>query len=302
MKKKPTTQHLLTIAGGIGKNVLATAVVASMKAAEPEANITVATAYPFVWFNNPDVHAVYDLNNDHQLYTKAIKNKKWTIFKHDPYHTEDFLYRRGHLIDIWCKLIGVPVATHEPHLFLSDDEQQKAVALLPKDGKPIFLIQTSGGITAQKYPISWARDLPLNTAQKIVDTMNLRGYHSIHIRHASQPALQNATWIDATSRQIMALIPHSAKRLFIDSFPQHAAAAFKKPSVVAWIVNSPKMFGYPIHHNIETTAEPQFRHYPNSYLERFDITGAIEQFPFATTETFDSVTLLDAIDTLDSST
>ncbi len=297
MKKKTTTQHLLTIAGGIGKNVLATAVVASMRAAEPEANITIATAYPFVWDHNPDVHAVYDLNNCPTLYTEAIKGKKWTIFKHDPYHTEDFLYRRGHLIDIWCKLIGVPVTTHEPRLYLSADEEHKARTLLPKDNKPIFLIQTSGGIpTIQKYPISWARDLPLDVAQNVVDTMNTRGYHTIHLRHAKQPALEHTTWIDATTRQLMAIIPHSSKRLFIDSFPQHAAAAFKKPAVVTWIVNSPKMFGYALHRNLETTATPLFRHYPTSYLERFDITGAIEQFPFATTKTFDAKTLLAALD------
>ncbi len=298
--KRQPEQLLVTITGGIGKNILATAVIASLKAARPETTITIATAYPFVWVNNPDIADAYDLNNCPTLYVDLMKGKKWTIYKHDPYHTEDFMYRRGHLIDIWCKLLDVPVATRDPRLYFTADEEQKATELLAQNkkqkDKPVFLIQTSGGIPAQKYPISWARDLPMTTAQKIVNEMNARGYHSVHLRHQNQPILENVTWVNATTRQVMSLIPHSTKRLFIDSFPQHAAAAFGKPSVVTWIVNSPKMFGYAMHHNIETTAKPLFRHYPASYLEKFDITGAIDQYPFADTNVFDANLLVKALE------
>ena len=83
----------------------------------------------------------------------------------------------------------------------------------------------------------------------------------------------------------MALIKFSDKRLFIDSFPQHTAAALGLQSVVTWVSNDPKTFGYNIHKNlIPPTGRPEeqknFRHYPNSYLEQFDITGAIEQYPY----------------------
>ncbi|HAO64396.1 TPA: hypothetical protein DCQ44_00240 [Candidatus Taylorbacteria bacterium] len=287
---------MMLIAGGLGKNILATAVVASFKEAHEHDNLTVLTAHPTAWQNNPDVKDVLDLNNLSALFPDLIKDKNWTIFKHDPYLTEDFLYRRNHLIDIWCKLLGVTATTRQTRLHITEEEKKRAETFLPEDKKPIFLIQTSGGASNQKYPISWARDLPLATAQKVVDAMNSKGYHTLHIRNINQPALENATWLNATTREIMALLPLSSKRLFIDSFPQHAAAALGLPSVVAWIINSPKMFGYPIHTNIETGANAAFRHYPTSYLDKFDITGAIEQCPFDTTEIFDVETILKALE------
>ena len=307
MLKKTPENYLLIIAGGIGKNILATAVVASFKKAKPDANLVIMTAHPIAWQGNPEIKAVYDLNNPPPLYQEVLGHKKWTIFRHDPYLTEDFLYRRAHLIDIWCKLLGVPVSTRQPKVFVTQEETERAEKLLaesviseslesgkgaPPIKKPVFLIQTSGGAPNQKFPISWARDLPLTTAQKVVDAMNKKGYQTYQIRNINQPALENVTWLNATTREIMAVLPFSDKRLFIDSLPQHAAAALGLPSVVTWIINSPKMFGYPLHHNIEANVDASFRHYPMSYLEKFDITGAIEQCPFDTTEIFDVEAIL----------
>ena len=43
------------IEGGIGKNIAATAVVATYKKAKPERNIIVVSAWPEVWTRNPDI-------------------------------------------------------------------------------------------------------------------------------------------------------------------------------------------------------------------------------------------------------
>ena len=61
---------------------------------------------------------------------------------------------------------------------------------------------------------------------------------------------------------------------------QHACAAMDMPSVVCWIANSPKVFGYEKHTNIlanEFTALPELR---NSYLDRFNISGEEVEFPY----------------------
>ena len=72
----------------------------------------------------------------------------------------------------------------------------------------------------------------------------------------------------------------SEKRLLIDSFSQHAAAAMGKPSTVCWIVNKPNVFGYNMHHNIisnDFTKKPELR---NAYLNKFNISGDLVEFPY----------------------
>ncbi len=276
---------LMIIAGGIGKNIAATAVVTSIKTAKPKATIIIATAYPFVWENNPNVSLTLDLNSQHKLYVEKIKREKWTIIAHDPYHHEEYLYKKNHIIETWCHLIGIESISLKPQLFFTEKEFENAKKILPKTSKPIFVIQTSGGAPNQRFPISWARDLHIDIAQKVVNEMIKNNYEVIHLRRSDQPSLVGTTWINATPREIMALIKFSDKRLFIDSFPQHTAAALGLQSVVTWVSNDPKTFGYNIHKNlIPPTGRPEeqknFRHYPNSYLEQFDITGAIEQYPY----------------------
>lgn len=95
---------------------------------------------------------------------------------------------------------------------------------------------------------------------------------------------------------MMCLIAYSKRRLFIDSFPQHAAAALSLPSVVTWVSNSPDMFGYSLHKNIVAKAPTAFRHYPDSYLEKIDITGNFTQDPYDSDPPFSSEEILKALE------
>ena len=66
----------------------------------------------------------------------------------------------------------------------------------------------------------------------------------------------------------------------MDSFGHHAAAAMNKPSTVCWIVNTPIVFGHDIHDNIlpnSFTKKPELR---NSFLQKFDISGNLIEFPY----------------------
>ena len=72
----------------------------------------------------------------------------------------------------------------------------------------------------------------------------------------------------------------STKRLFIDSFAQHTAAAMNMSSTVGWIANKPNVFGYEMHDNIianPITVKPELRH---SYLQQFNISGDLLEFPY----------------------
>ena len=120
--------------------------------------------------------------------------------------------------------------------------------------KPILLIQTNGGPLVDGAPIyAWARDMPRYVADAIIQTYSQQ-YHIIQVVKHSTQAIQNPL-IEVVDRQmsnfeLFSLIRASSKRVLIDSCLQHAAAAFKLPSIVLWVGTHPEMFGYDMHTNI----------------------------------------------------
>ncbi|NDB86477.1 MAG: hypothetical protein EB127_27835, partial [Alphaproteobacteria bacterium] len=143
---------------------------------------------------------------------------------------------------------------------------------MQKDG-PVLLIQTSGGAEKQGFPYSWSRDLPPLLAQNIVNSVKDKFNKILHIRRDDQPALENTIQVTDNFRNLFCYITLADKILGIDSFVQHAAAAFNKKATVGWISNSPVVFGHKIHDNIIATGAESFRHRIDSYLEADDWTG-----------------------------
>ena len=113
-------------------------------------------------------------------------------------------------------------------------------------------------------------------------------YNIVHIRRQDQLSYQDTATVTDDFRSIVTLIGISQKRLFMDSFAQHTAAATDSPSTVLWIANKPEVFGYKIHDNIvcnDFTKVPELK---SSYLQKFDISGNPLEFPFnSENEVFD---------------
>ncbi len=291
------SKAVFSVAGGAGKNVMATAVVHSLREAEPETEIIVASPYSAVWSNNPDVSKVVSLSSTRDLYTQHIKGTDCKIYMQEVYLSDDFVNRRTHLIEAWCNLHTIPYTDAQPKLYFTEKEKDVIRAKLPST-KPLFMIQTSGGAPNQQYPISWMRDMPLPIAQEIVNQMNERGFETIHLRRPDQYALENTTYVQMSVREMMGSILFSEKRLFIDSLAQHAAAALAMPSVVTWAGNIPEVFGYQMHTNILPTVTEEHRHYIDSFLDKWNITGALHECPWNTNEIYDIKIILTALDIL----
>ena len=160
---------------------------------------------------------------------------------------------------------------------------------------PILLLQTNGGAANQELKYSWARDIPANVVADV-----LREYHEqynvVHIKREDQPGYVGTTPVSDGFRALCVLISLSDKRLLMDSFGQHAAAALDKPSSVLWIANTPVVFGHDIHTNIVAnpfTKKPELRH---AYLQKFDISGNLVEFPYNNeTEIFNSKQVIDSL-------
>jgi hypothetical protein len=290
------------IEGGIGKNILATAVVKAIQKFYPNKKIVIVTAWADVWVNNPLVYRTYIFGALNYFYDEFVKDQESLVFMHDPYHETNHFYKREHLIETWCKLIGVPFNGETPELYLTPRETEfvkNSILGRVRNGKPLLVIQPNGG--SQEAPYSWARDIPYSTAQEIVNFYS-KDYQILQIKRESQPLLNGAIPLTLPLRQIFAILTFSDKRLFIDSFGQHAAAALNLPSVVTWVANSPKVFGYDIHTNIVTTAKEAFNTTKYSYLQPYNILGDVKEFPYDTNILFDKETILDALSNLDTKT
>ena len=292
-------QIIFNIAGGLGKNIMATVVVASLKKSYPDRDIIVTTPWGIAWEGNPNVAKIVDLEKNPFFYRDHIKGTDSMICRLDPYNADDFFHKRKHLIEIWCDLCGVPYdVSIAPKLFFTDAEKEAVKKKLfhdPSDKRPLFFIQPSGGASTQPYPISWARDLPLKIAQEVVDAMNKKGYRTIHFRRDKQLPLEGAEWIPFTLREALCAIQFSDKRLFVDSVAAHAAAAFELPSVVTWVTNTPKIFGYKMHTNLETVEHKDFRHMSEAYLEPYNIAGVWSEHPYHSDAIFDSSEILNKL-------
>lgn len=156
-------------------------------------------------------------------------------------------------------------------------------------------MQTNGGAENQQIKYSWMRDLPVQTAQQVVDYFK-DDYTIFHIRRNDQIQLQNTIQAQGDFRSLCALISIAQKRLFIDSFAQHAAKAMGLNSVVCWIGNSPAQFGYETNVNIMANPETRKPELQNARFTKYNISGDPLEFPYNDeSEIFNASTIIDKL-------
>ena len=129
-----------------------------------------------------------------------------------------------------------------PRFTLSKDEIERYSKLYKTD-KPIFVLQTHGGSNSQGIDYNWARDLPDNTVEEIINHYK-DDYNIYHIKRDNQKSYANTIPATGGIREIAVLIKLSKRRLFIDSFAQHLAVALHKHSTICWIATTPRQFSY----------------------------------------------------------
>jgi len=286
---------ILSVSGGIGKNILATAVVKAIKRENPDMNIVVLTAWKDAWMYNPHIYRCYKFDNAPFFFSNYVKGKNVKVFALEPYQTEAYILKNEHLISIWCRLCGVEHQGETPEIFFNQREVEYVINNITKND-PILLIQThGGGVSDIKH--SWMRDLPIGVAQEVAN--QFRGdARIIHVRRDDQIALNDVEQFKGGIRELMVLVRESKYRLFIDSMCQHTAMALGKKSTVCWIRNYPNVLGYSLHDNYLCDAQDEIDSLDFSILEPYDIAGHIIQCPFKEgTKLFDVDTLVQSIRT-----
>jgi hypothetical protein len=279
------------IDGGIGKNIQASAVARSIKEYHSDRKLIVVSSWLDSWIHNSDVWRHYHTGNTPYFNDDFILNQDTIVYRSEPYYNTKYYERKVSLPRIWCNSFNIPCATDIPTLTFNQLEKMEMEIWLSKNfTKPIMLVQTAGGaVHNPMFPFSWFRDMPLEIAQKVVDRFAEK-YTVIQLKYKEQPVLQNAIDVNLPLRKVLSLIPFSQKRLFIDSFAQHAAAAFGLRSVVCWAGNHPEVFGYADHINIKTKLNLNASCTLEGYLDRFPLQGENYACPIE----YDMKTVFDA--------
>lgn len=284
---------IFEISGGHGKNIAATAVIRAIKKQYPDYKIVVVGSWDGPFFNNPDVFRFFVQGQ--MLYFKDDYVKDDTIiFKHDPYGETNHILGKEHLTETWCKMFNIKYDGQKPSLYPNPREIEIAKDKIKPDNRPIMLLQTHGGSPNTQYSKkSWYRDMPIEIAQKLVNYY-AKSYRILHIKNPDQPTLQGVEMLNLPLRELYAVFPLSTKRLFIDSFAQHVAAAMDLQSTVVWIGNKPNVFGYDSHINILPSAEIVNVFNKHTYLTD-DISGFVQSFPYNTVNLFDINKIIEAV-------
>jgi ADP-heptose:LPS heptosyltransferase len=285
---------IFQVDGGLGKSIMATAILKVIKKEYKKANIIVITGYPDVFIGNPNVNKVLHQQQAVGLYKSYIHNKDTKVFITDPYSTSDFITESNHLLKIWCDIYGLKYNGELPEIFLSKGEKEYFAPFYKLD-KPIMAIQPNGGAIGQPLKYSWTRDLPASIVNEVVDYFK-NDYAILHIKRDDQLIYENTIGALDSWRSIAIMLTLSTKRLLIDSSSMHIATALNLPSVVGWIGTNPKVFGYDMHTNIvanEPTKEVNVE--SNSYTKHL-LYEDISTLPYTNfTEVFDTQSIINAL-------
>lgn len=293
--------------GEPAKDIMGTAVAASLKLAHPERDIVVVSAHPDIWLHNPSIYRVYRLGAMAYFYDDFVKNQDTIIFRHDPYATTDFAYGRKHIIDIWCDLCKVPRAGTMPSLHFTWREKEAVGKLSNSLIWPLMHIQASGS-TDPKLPYMWQKDIPAPTVERIAAEAEKKGYVISGIRaphHSDTPHNTMPGGYPLTYRQTLCALMYSKKRLLIDADMIQAATALNLPSVVLYITGSSQVTGYEMHRNIRAlehlSKEERKKRAPlldfiSSYKEGYDIGGTFRTCPFPLDNLFSADEILTSLD------
>ena len=269
---------IFSIQGGIGKSVVATAVCKAIRKKYPNDKLIVLTGYPEVFTNNKEVDMAFGLGQEAYFYTKYIDGQEVKIFANDPYLITEHILNQEHLIETWCKMYGLDY-NYETQIVELNEREKMFYFNKYQTEKPILILQTYGGAPQQESKYSWARDIPRNVVEAVIEEFKI-DYQIFHIKREDQFSFEHTTALSDTFKGVACMIDRSKKRLFMDSFAQHTAAALNKHSSVLWICNRPNVFGYQIHDNIcanSETAKPELRF---SVFSKYNIAGSLHEFPY----------------------
>ena len=281
MAKKEPRKIVFQVHGGLGANIMKTAVLKQLRAENPDAVIHVKASYPDV-FKNLDFVDEYFAGPPQQIIHGAYRNYKDFEFigEQEPYLDKEYRAKKSHFIEAACRRYGVGKPEKMVgEIKLTQKEKKDVKKILDQilqqmpnaKGKKLVAFQWTGGVPTFSQDsaneigrVTQARNMPKEAAQKIVDALVKNDYAVLQVSLPKEESLNNVLRLynDNNSaplpiRYLFALLNECFGFIGIDSFAQHAWAALeKKNGLVMWGGTSPKQLGYDSMLNLTPTNNP----------------------------------------------
>lgn len=267
---------IFQINGGLGKNVMATAICKAIKIKYPESKLIVITGYPDVYVNNPNVDRCIILHQAKYFYQDFIENKEILYLGQEPYLTTSYIKNESNLIEIWCNMYDLPIPKLCGEIYLSKREIDFYTRKY-NFKKPVLALQTNGNSGDMLY--NWSRDMPSYLVKKIINNHS-KDFDIVHIKNENQMSYDGTFAFTDNIRAVSVILSISKKRLFMDSCCQHLASALDLKSNVFWIATNHKVFGYENNNNILANPETKKVTLSNSFLSKYELVANISEFPY----------------------
>jgi hypothetical protein len=286
---------IFQVSGGLGRNIMATAVCRQIKRQHKKSPLHVMASYPDVFVDLPTVERVYPFPGGSSFLADFYDgHKDFDVMAAEPY--VDLAYRKGeqHLVDVWCRRLGLQLpddkrgelALHDAterewarrnlHQLLSMANRPKLVAIQPWGGTSFYQAEAAMDPTRPKH----TRDLPPQVAQDIVDGLRAKNVVVLQLSLPTEPQLRTVIPIPVQQGQIIsprylfALLELCDGLVSIDSFAAHAWVALgKQGATVLWGGTDPTALGYSCNSNLTVTKPCPTPHCgrPDTYM--FDTLG-----------------------------
>lgn len=255
----PKKSVLVTVEGGVGKQVAFTALLPVLR--KKYRKVFIVSPYKHIFESNPYVDEVFNFGED--IYQSLVLRDDVEILYKEPYNNERFIKKKCHLLDAWVEELGLD--EHEnPKLYLTQKEKEQAKKVYDQL-KPFILIQMTGGQSPvtfdennqAQYNTQEAIKRNYPNYKELVQAMHEKypDYNIVRYALPNEPMPDELTDIIKTIEPVPFKLYHDIVKeadavVCIDSSLQHIASTAEKQAIVIWGDTAPEHFGYDLHINL----------------------------------------------------
>lgn len=276
---------LINVEGGLGKNVMLTAILRELKEQKGYDEIYVISPYHDVFKCCPDVTDAFQPGFG-TLYQELVLDPECDVLWKEPYSNQRFIKKQCHLFDAWAEEFGIELAcspdTYTPQLGYLVKEYPHVARIAEEEkarlGGNYCIVQFSGG----QSPLSPMQDQKGNPVpymneqeaikrnypkgQQVIDLLKAKygpETQIIHFGLPNEPSYEEAIKIEAPYLTYHLLAADAKEIICIDSSLQHLATGVNDNVTVIWGETRPEHFGYACNRNIAAdhvlNSQPYFK-------------------------------------------
>lgn len=262
---------LINVEGGLGKNVMLTAILEKVKEEGGYDELYVISPYHDVFKVCPTVTDAFPPGQG-TLYQELVLDPECDVLWREPYSNQRFIKKECHLFDAWAEEFGIELSgTADAYTPRLDNIEKEYPALrkiadekMAEWNHNFCLVQFTGG----QSPLTPQQDqngnpVPYMNAQEAIKRNYMKGEQVVkllkekwpdttivHFALPNEPSIDGAIKIEVPYLTYHLLAKEAKEIICIDSSLQHLATGINDNITVIWGETRPEHFGYACNRNV----------------------------------------------------